>query len=192
MAQHIQEKMVKKLNKLKSFALTGLLIASCTLCRSQTNTAITVKINGYFIILGQNIFVFQPTEDSTHFFQSLDNTSFGLGTNNGQSINGLLENSIQGLGDCLHLVIRQNSDGSTYEDSCRYFYCEMECSLSLWDNDLILNEKPARSLFYNNIWYNVDFNFIRNRTLKIIPKKKKDIERYRKNYISYTGRAPQW
>lgn len=177
MAQCTAER-VNRVKSLLSLVIFLLIVPVSGL--GQTHAAITVRMDGFFITIGKNIYIFQPSND-TNFLMSLKNNSFAVGTNNGPR-NDLLEECTKDIGDSIRIIIKDTSSNIEYNEMCHYFYCEIELLLSVFDEEVTMLTQPSEYIWYKGMRYALHYNFIRNRTLKIVPKDKKDLLQLIENY----------
>lgn len=157
------------------------------------NTGIPVKMDGYIIILDNEI-LFQPCEDSLmNFWESLDNRSFSIQC--GEFVDQACE-AINNIGDSVNLqrclVLPDSTDCNI---SLSFFYCSFEMDMSFLStdqNDFKVYKKPLYEISYNQKKYPLKGFYIRGWVKKIIPKDNLKFQLMRDYYINKGYTPPKW
>ncbi len=169
-----------------------LLLSRCMSANAQ-HTTWTVKMTGFVFTMQEGKLYFQPSADSNAFLESLDSTLIILGTDNFTEQDNL-QKFCQGVGDSFSVQCnyRYRDKWDRYTCNISYFYCDVELTLFMFGLD-ILTLGPVNHYFvYNKERYDVRPLWIRNRTEKLIPKRKKDWEGLIDNYKKAGIFIPIW
>ena len=169
----------------------------CTILLSNISVAqhyssgIVVTTKGYILNVGENI-IFQPCEENNKgIFNRLDYRSFVLGSipNN----DGILD-AISDIGDTMLVSINSNLSWGKYNFMVKYFYCELTVNLLLFDTV----SKPkfinplGYELFFGDKKYSCLGYSIKNRVIKVVPSKKKDLDSIYDYYKHNDYVVPEW
>lgn len=157
------------------------------------NSSLVINTKGYIFNLG-GILIFQPYEIESHShlpLDVLDKRSFMLGNIPGHD--GLWE-AIAETGDTVSLTVHNRVSNESDTINCRYFYCELTVSLLLFDSiDKPKLVTPLRyELSYRNQRYSCYGYSIKNKILKVLPSKKKDLDKIYAYYKSNDFVIPKW